>query len=151
MNNIDLIILIVIGVWTLILSVFVFIIFSFFRRFSKGVKEVDVRKTLDKILAAETKNEKEIQEIKKEIQNIKYLDLEHVQRMSLVRFNPFKETGGDHSFSFVLLDGKENGVIITTLHTRERTRVYAKAINNGKSEIELSSEEKKALLKAHKS
>jgi hypothetical protein len=151
MFNLELIILVAIGIWTLILSVFVLIIFSFFRRFSKGVKEIDVRKTLDKILAAETKNEKEIQEIKKEIQNIKYLDLEHIQKMSLVRFNPFKETGGDHSFSFVLLDGKENGVIITTLHTRERTRVYAKAINNGKSEIELSAEEKKALLKALKS
>ena len=151
MFNLELIILIVIGVWTLILSIFVFKILSFFKRFSKGVKEADIRKTLDKILASETKDEKEIQDIKKEIQNIKYLDLQHVQRMSLVRFNPFKEIGGDHSFSFVLLDGKENGVIITTLHTRERTRVYAKAINNGKSEIELSSDEKKALLKAQKS
>lgn len=151
MFNFELIILVVIGIWTLILSVFVFIIFSFFKRFSKGVKEADIRKTLDKILAAETKNQSEMQEIKKEIQNIKYLDLEHVQKMSLVRFNPFREIGGDHSFSFVLLNGKENGVIITTLHTRERTRVYAKAIKNGKSEIELSSEEKKALLKAQKS
>ena len=151
MFNLELIILIAISIWTLILSVFVFMIFSFFRRFSKGVKEADIRKTLDKVLTSESKNHSEMQEIKKEIQNIKYLNLEHIQKMSLVRFNPFKEIGGDHSFSFVLLDGKENGVIITTLHTRERTRVYAKAIQNGKSEIELSSEEKKALLKAQKS
>jgi len=151
MFNIQLIILIALGVWTLILSVFVFIIFSFFKKLSKGIKEPDIRKTLDKILAAEVKNQSDIQEIKKEIQNIKYMDLEHIQKMSLVRFNPFKEIGGDHSFSLALLDGKENGVVITTLHTRDRTRVYAKEILKGKSAFELSSEEKKALLKAHKS
>lgn len=149
--NIQLIVLIVIVIWTLILSIFVFIIYSFFRKLSKGVKEADLRKTLDKILAAELKNESDINSIKKEIQNIKYLDLDHIQKLSVIRFNPFKEIGGDHSFSIALLDGNETGVVITTLHTRERTRVYAKAIKNGKSELELSSEEKKALLKAQKS
>ena len=151
MFNIQLILLIIIGIWALVLSVFVFIIFSFFKKLSKGIKEPDIRKTLDKILVAETKNQSEIQEIKKEIQNIKHMDLEHIQKMSLIRFNPFKEIGGDHSFSLALLDGKENGVIVTTLHTRDRTRVYAKTIKNGKSEFELSGEEKKALLKAQKS
>jgi len=151
MFNVQLIILIAIGIWTLVLSVFVFIIFSFFKKLSKGIKEPDIKKTLEKILAAEVKNQSDIQEIKNEIQNIKYLDLEHIQKMSLVRFNPFKEIGGDHSFSLALLDGNENGVVITTLHTRDRTRVYAKEILKGKSRFELSSEEKKALLKAHKS
>jgi len=150
MLNIQLIILIVVSIWLLVLSIFLFIIFSFFRKLSKGIKEPDIKKTLNKILAAETKNQSEIQEIKREIQNIKHSDLEHIQKVLLVRFNPFKEIGGDHSFCFVLLDGKENGVIITTLHTRDRTRIYAKTIKNGKSEFELSNEEKKALLKAQK-
>ena len=150
MLNIQLIILIVVSIWLLVLSIFLFIIFSFFRKLSKGIKEPDIKKTLNKILAAETKNQSEIQEIKREIQNIKYSDLKHIQKVSLVRFNPFKEIGGDHSFCFALLDGKENGAIITTLHTRDRTRIYAKTIKNGKSEFELSNEEKKALLKAQK-
>jgi hypothetical protein len=151
MLNIQTIGLIVLGVWVLILSIFVFIIFSFFRKLSKGIKEPDIRKTLDKILAAETNNASEINAIKREISKIKDLDLEHLQKMSLVRFNPFKEIGGDHSFSLALLDGRNNGLVITTLHTRERTRVYAKAIKNGKSDLELSQEEKKALLKTQKS
>jgi len=150
MLNIQLIILIVVSIWLLVLSIFLFIIFSFFRKLSKGIKEPDIKKTLNKILAAETKNQSEIQEIKREIQNIKHSDLKHIQKVSLVRFNPFKEIGGDHSFCFALLDGKENGAIITTLHTRDRTRIYAKTIKNGKSEFELSNEEKKALLKAQK-
>lgn len=151
MLNIQTISLIILGVWILILSIFVFIIFSFFRKLSKGIKEPDIRKTLDKILAAETNNASEINAIKREISKIKDLDLEHLQRMSLVRFNPFKEIGGDHSFALALLDGRNNGLVLTTLHTRERTRVYAKAIKNGKSDLELSQEEKKALLKTQKS
>jgi len=58
---------------------------------------------------------------------------------------------GDHSFSLALLDGKDTGVVITGLHTRERTRVYMKAIKAGKGEHELSEDEKKALAKALKS
>jgi len=150
MTNYQLIITIILGIWVLVLSIFVFIIFSFFRKLSKNIKEADIRKTLDKILASEIKNEKDIKELTKEIENIKYLDLKHIQKISLVRFNPFKETGGDHSFCISLLDAKDNGVVLTTLHTRERTRIYAKAIKNGKGEFELSSEEKKALLKAQK-
>jgi hypothetical protein len=150
MTNYQLIITIILGIWVLVLSIFVFIIFSFFKKLSKNIKEADIRKTLDKILSSELKNEKDIKELTKEIDNIKYLDLKHIQKISLVRFNPFKEIGGDHSFCISLLDAKDNGVVLTTLHTRERTRIYAKAIKNGKSELELSSEEKKALLKAQK-
>ena len=58
--------------------------------------------------------------------------------------------GGDHSFSVALLNGKGTGIIITGLHTRERTRVYVKDIKQGKSEVELSQEEKKALRLAQK-
>jgi len=151
MFNIQFIILIVISIFVLVLSFFVFKIFSFFRKLSRAVNEKDIKKTLDKIISLENKNTSEINLIKKEIERIKDLDLSHIQKISLVRFNPFKEIGGDHSFCLALLDGKDNGFIITTLHTRERTRVYAKEILKGKSELELSIEEKKALLKAQKS
>jgi len=76
--------------------------------------------------------------------------LAHFQKLGLIRFNPFNETGGNNSFSLVLLDGKNNGWVMTGLHTRERTRLYVKPIKNLKSEYELSDEEKKALEKAVK-
>ena len=69
----------------------------------------------------------------------------HIQKVGLVKFNPFNETGGDHSFSLALLDGNKNGIIITSLHTRERTRFYLKEVKSGKSLIELSEDEAKAL------
>lgn len=151
MFNFQVIIVILFGVWLLLLSLLSLFIFRFFRRLSKGVKEPDLRKTLDRILNLLSKNEDGLQKAEKEIEKLKDEGFSHVQRIGLVRFNPFKEIGGDHSFSLAILDGKDSGLIITTLHTRERTRVYSKAIKNGKCEFELSEEEKKALLKAQKS
>lgn len=67
------------------------------------------------------------------------------QRMGFVRFNPFAETGGDQSFSVSLLDAQGTGIVFTGLHTREKTRVYAKPIVNGVSKSTLSKEEQKAI------
>lgn len=69
-------------------------------------------------------------------------------KINLIRFNPFDDLGGDQSFVLCLLDNANSGVIITSLHTRDSTRVYAKAIKNGQSQdLALSKEETKALIK----
>jgi len=69
-------------------------------------------------------------------------------KINLHRFNPFEELGGDQSFILCLLDNTNSGVIITSLHNRDSTRVYAKAIKNGQSDsMALSKEETKALAK----
>mgnify|MGYP001584075190 CR=1 FL=1 len=75
---------------------------------------------------------------------------ESVRGVSTVRFNPFKGTGdgGNISFATAFLDEEENGVVLSTLSTRERLGVYAKPLKNGKSEYELTSEEKEAIQKA---
>jgi hypothetical protein len=69
-------------------------------------------------------------------------------KINLIRFNPFDDLGGDQSFILCLLDNTNSGVIITSLHNRDSTRVYAKAIKNGESDnLALSKEETKALIK----
>lgn len=68
-----------------------------------------------------------------------------LSKVGLVRFNPFGDTGGDHSFSIALLDHKDNGVVISAVHARSGTRVYAKDIIEGKAKHNLSKEEAKAL------
>jgi hypothetical protein len=67
---------------------------------------------------------------------------------SLLRFNPFSDTGGEQSFVLSLLDGGGNGILLTSLHGRGMTRIYAKRVIAGKSDQELSAEEKKALSQA---
>jgi len=72
----------------------------------------------------------------------------HVQKVGVVRFNPFKDIGGDQSFSIALLDEEDNGLVITSLYGREGNRVYAKPIEGGQSKYQLSDEEKEAISRA---
>lgn len=70
------------------------------------------------------------------------------QNIGVIRFNPFKDTGGNQSFAIALLNKKNDGVIISSLYTRERVNVFAKPIINGASEFKLTDEEQQALTKA---
>jgi predicted ferric reductase len=67
------------------------------------------------------------------------------QRIGLVRFNPFEDTGGNQSFALALLDEHGDGFVVSSLHARAGTRVYGKAITKGASESNLSEEEAEAL------
>ncbi len=71
-----------------------------------------------------------------------------IQSIGLVRFNPFEDTGSNQSFAVALLDADANGVILSSLHSRQSTRVYLKAIAGGRCEAALSSEEGQALQEA---
>lgn len=68
-----------------------------------------------------------------------------MQKVGLVRFNPFDDGGGNFSFSLALLDLHETGVVITSMHGRQQNRIYTKTIQNGRSEIQLTDEEQQAI------
>jgi hypothetical protein len=72
------------------------------------------------------------------------------QKISIVRFNPFGDTGGDQSFSLAVLDSHDSGYVLTSIHGREGTRVYVKPVDFGKSKYPLSEEEQQALGQAAK-
>lgn len=69
-------------------------------------------------------------------------------RVAMVRYNPFEETGGNQSFALAILDAKGDGFVLSSLHARAGTRVYAKAVTGGASETALSDEESEALRQA---
>lgn len=140
----------IIAVWLIGLSVGLVLVYRFFDRLSSGVKTGNLKRVLDKILENQTKTGLGLANLEREVKKLEEEGALHVQKVGLVRFNPFRETGGDHSFSLALLNAKNTGIILTSLHTRERTRVYIKAVKKGKSEYEFSQEEKKALSKALK-
>lgn len=72
-----------------------------------------------------------------------------IEKMKLIRFNPFDDVGGDQSFILTLLDHDNSGILLTSLHHRSFTRLYAKPIKKGEGDnITLSKEEKSAILKA---
>jgi uncharacterized protein DUF4446 len=68
-----------------------------------------------------------------------------IQHIGLVRFNPFEDTGSDQSFALALLDARHSGLVVSSLHGRESTRVFAKAISDGRSTHPLSDEEAAAI------
>src|SRR3989338_10799922 len=110
-------------------------------------------KDLEKILLDQLEQTKELdQEIQElfEISNrLRELGMKSIHKTAVMRFNPFKEVGGNQSFSVALLDGKNSGVVITSLHTREGTRVYAKPIVSGKADgYPLTEEEKTTVARA---
>jgi len=71
-----------------------------------------------------------------------------ISKQAMIRFNPFGDTGGDQSFVLALLDNHNNGVIISSVHARTSTRIYAKEITSGLSKYNLSDEETIAIQKA---
>jgi hypothetical protein len=68
-----------------------------------------------------------------------------IQRVGLVRFNPFEETGGNQSFALAMTDANGDGFVISSLHARAGTRLYAKAVVAGRSDAAMSAEEAEAL------
>ena len=148
--SISLLIYIIFGLWLAALSALAYKVFALFNRLTKGVEVTDLKKILEKVLDSESANKKQIEEAFKRIEYLEEDGKHHIQKVGLTRFNPFKELGGDHSFSIAFLDAKSSGIIITSLHTRDRTRVYMKDVVKGKSSFELSNDEKKALAIAEK-
>jgi len=108
------------------------------------------RKSLDEILGelvTEGKQTKEdIAKLVARCDRIEKDEKYHIQKIGLLRFNPFKDTGGDQSFILSLVDAHDTGIVITALYSRSGTRWYTKRVFKGKgAEHELSEEEKKAL------
>jgi hypothetical protein len=71
------------------------------------------------------------------------------QHLGIVRFNPFHDTGSDQSFALALVDGHGNGVVLSSLHARDVTRVYAKPLEKWESTYQLTEEEKQAIALAY--
>ena len=114
--------------------------------FSKQPKKEP--KDLKEVLNQFKDLQKNFKEIKSELDSLKKSSSLHIQKIGIIRFNPFSEVGGDQSFSLALLDETDFGVVITSLYTREENRVYGKPIKKGLSEYSLSEEEKQAIEEA---
>ncbi len=71
-----------------------------------------------------------------------------IRNIETIRFNPFLDAGSNQSFAISLLNDEGDGVILSSLYARDRMSIFAKPIKKGKSEFELSIEEKEVLKKS---
>ena len=143
--NINLILGVIAIVWLLFLTSFIVWFYLLLKNILKDSKDKNFLKTFKNIEEIQQKNLKDILNLNLDLDSFKKESRLNIQRVGLTKYNPFKETGGNNSFSLVLLDGNKNGIIITSLHTRERTRLYLKEVISGKPKIELSNDEEQAL------
>ncbi len=138
-------------IWLIALTFFLRKTSSHYNNLIKGSSGTTLSSVLDDLLKKMQFAQKDIDSLKKRCDTIERDGLLHIQKIGLLRFNPFKDTGGDQSFILAFVDGNNTGVVISGLYSRSGTRWYAKRVVGGKgTEHELSEEEKKALKEAVK-
>lgn len=139
----------IIFLWLLVITIFLFKALSHYNKLGKGLADKNFKSIMENLLKDVNVNKKDVDYLKSYCDKIQKEGLLHIQKIGLVRFNPFKDTGGDQSFILSLVDGNDTGVVISGLYARSGTRWYAKRIVKGKSiEHGLSEEERKALKEA---
>lgn len=108
----------------------------------------DIRKKFEEVVEVTSQFEKNILDIGKRLDLIEEDGLGHIQKVNLLRYNPYEDTGGDQSFTACFLDKSGTGFVITSLHTRAGTRVFAKPVVKGKgTKHQLSKEEHEVVAK----
>lgn len=113
---------------------------------TRGVEPKNLIKALEGIQKTLSEHERSSTVMRKEISAIEARLKSHLQTLTLKRFNPFGDTGGDQSFLLAILDGNKDGIVITSLHSRENTRFYVKSVKGGVGEGHpLSSDEQKII------
>lgn len=135
-------------VWLTILTYLVFRQRNFVKQLFPKDNSRDIRNKFKEILEAISGFEKNNQILENRLTGLKKEGLVNLQKLAVLKYNPYNDTGGDQSFSLALLDGKMDGVLVTSLHSRAGTRIYLKNIKNGKSELKLSTEETEVLNQA---
>lgn len=136
----------ILSLWLLTLTIIYWRILSHYNRLTKGVHTKSLAAILSEMLHLIDAHKKDIEIVQRRCDTIEKESLLSLQKIGLLRFNPFKDTGGEQSFILSLLNGTNTGIVISALYSRSGTRWYAKKVVEGKGiEVELSDEEKKAL------
>lgn len=147
--NIFIGLVIILGLWSLGLSIAVFRMVNHYNKLIGGSTAKTLREVLDGLLIKQARSEEMIGSLQTSIEKLTNDGQLHFQRLGIVRFNPFADTGGNQSFTLALLDGGNNGVIMTSLYARMGNRWYVKMVRAGVGEnVELSKEERQAILSA---
>jgi ribosomal protein L33 len=152
-NNLFIILIIVllaIIVWLVFVQIKLTRLVKNYREFFADTNAKNIEEAL-RFYASEVKKTKaDSEELKKFCKHLNKMAETSIQKVGLIRFNPFSDTGGDQSFAIAFLDYFNNGLVISSLHGRQGTRIYSKPVIAGKSKYNLSSEEITAIEKAMK-
>lgn len=135
-------------VWVIVLQVRVNYLVRHYDRIFAGSSDGTLREALDRYVDRLEQTTSQADALARLCQTVEEDVHRAIQRVGVVRFNPFADTGGDQSFAVALLDTHGTGVVISSLFSRNSTRVFAKAVVEGTSTYLLTEEERDAIEQA---
>lgn len=133
--------------WLVLISIFLFKTLSHYKNLTKDVSKKDLLSSLNHLIAKAEENASDISKVSDLLASVIEKDKKHLQKIGFLRYNPFVDTGGDQSFSLCLLDENGDGIVISSLHSRENTRLYSKMIHGSKAENQVFSKEEQEVIK----
>ncbi len=136
------------GVAILMMVIWIIITEKRLKRFFLGKKAKDLEDTIISLGQDIVNLKKAKDDMQKDVTAINTKLKKSVRGLEIIRFNPFPDQGSNQSFAIGMLNEEGDGVVFSSLYSRERMSIFAKPIKNNKSEYELSAEEKEVLEKA---
>jgi len=139
---------------TVLIMFFIFIIFclklrKINRNYQMFMRKLGKGENIDQILKQYVKKVEEVEAKSEELETYcNRLEKEMricIQKVGMVRYNAFKDTGSDLSFTLALLDDNNDGVLLNGIYSREMSNIYAKQVTKGQTTSKLSEEEKEAI------
>lgn len=118
---------------------------SKYYKFMNGLSGVNIEGVLEDCLNKVNSVIDKNKEIEYQINSIERSMYYCLQKVGVVRYNAFDNVGSDLSFSIALLDNNDDGLVISSLYSRDTSSTYAKPVTNSKSRYALSAEEIKAI------
>ena len=124
------------------------------KKYNNFIKKIgngeNIQEDLENYMYRVERTEKQNAEILFDINNLKEDLKKCVQKVGIIRYSAYEDTGSDLSFTLALLNDKNDGVVLNGIYSREMSNIYAKPVSSGKSSYTLSEEEQKAIEQARK-
>ncbi len=114
----------------------------------KGAKSADLEETIQNVVGSIMDLEQARNDITELLANHDERIKTSIRGVEITRFNPFQEAGSNQSFAIALLSEEGDGIVLSSLYSRDRMSVFAKPIKKHSSEFELTTEEKEVTKKA---
>lgn len=135
------------GLWLLIITIILIRTLTHYNRLTTGVSKKDLVSALNHLISVSSQNTDDLKSLSEKFGKEVTENKKHFQRLGFRRYNPFTDTGGDQSFSAAFLDDNGDGIMISSLHSRENTRLYAKKVEKGKVLAQALSKEEQEVIK----
>lgn len=118
-------------------------------RYERFMSKLSTGEKIEEILSEYLEDVRKLklkdEEFDKELERLETNLKKCIQKVGLVRYNAYNDTGSDLSFTFALMDSEDNGMVVNGLYSRDSSSIFAKPLVKGETKYNLSAEEIQAI------